>query len=85
LDCSDFLYNLAFSKASFTGSIAAGSASGLVSCEFGELGSEESALDGFVEDKSLNGLNELGLLRFVEGKKVGFEGEMVLREESQVG
>nr|POF11707.1 isoform 2 of chitinase domain-containing protein 1 [Quercus suber] len=50
LDCSDFLYDLAFSEASFTGSIEAGSGSGVVSGEFGDMGSEDSALDWFVED-----------------------------------
>ena len=40
------------------------------------MGSEDSALDWFGEDESLN---ELDLLRFVEGKKVGFEGEMATK------
>ena len=51
LDCSDFLYDLAFSEASFTGPIEAGSGSGVVSDEFGDMGSEDSALDWFVEDE----------------------------------
>lgn len=52
----------------------------MVSGEFGEMGSEDSALDGFTEEESFNGFNEWVLLRIVEGKTVGFDGEMVLME-----
>lgn len=69
-----------------TGSVGPGSAFGLVSGEFGELGCEDSALGGLRDKESLNGFNGWGLLRFVEGKRMGFVvEEMVLREESHEG
>lgn len=52
----------------------------MVSGGFGEVGWEGSALDGLREEESLSGLKAWILLRFVEGKRVGFE---VLREENQ--
>lgn len=77
---------MAFSSASLTGSVGPGSASGVVSGEFGELGCEDSELGGLREKESLNGFKGWGLLRFVEGKRVGFVvEEMELREESHEG
>lgn len=79
------MYALAFANASLTGSTGPGSASGVVSGEFGEVGCEDSALGGFREKESLNGFEGWGLLGFMERKRVGLVEGMVLREEKNEG